>query len=539
MSKKAHVTLSPDYRIGKVEDRLFGAFLEPIGPWISGGIYNPAHPEADELGMRKDILREVREFGMSAVRLPGGNFVSGWDWKDSIGPKDLRKTRIDLAWRQYETNQFGHDEYLEWARRAGVEPLYTLNLGTGDINDAIACVEYTNHPGGSYWSDLRKKNGHADPYGVKIWYLGNEMDGPWQIRSWEKDPHGYGVLAHETSKAVKWMDPTIETVACVSCSPYLATYPKWDVDVLEECYDSVDYVSLHHYHAAPVGDIGALMNASSEFEAYIRTELSVCDYMKSRRRSSKTMMLSFDEYAAMYKPGKPVRPASNGIVPSDVFTANGKEHEVRFFDPNARNSDTPAFFKRNQMLGALAASSIIMTLLRHADRIKIGCMTGGIRNAIAFDNEHVWRTATYYPYLLMNRYGRGISLLPSVSGPMFDVPGYAVDEFAQCPAYEGVQAIEAAAVMDEESGELRVFLVNRDPADAVATRMDVRGFGGYRLIEHVELHSEDLEASNSFETPDSIRPALNRDTRLDDGFIETNLKPLSFNMIRLGRAPKA
>ncbi len=534
MAKKAKVTLQPDYRIGKVEDRMFGAFLEPIRGWVSGGVYNPMHPEADELGFRKDVLRAVREFGMPAIRLPGGNFVSGWDWKDSIGPKNQRKSHLDLAWRQYETNQFGHDEYLEWSRRAGTEPLYTLNLGTGDINDAIACVEYTNHSGGTYWSDLRKANGHADPYDVKVWYLGNEMDGPWQIRSWEKDPKGYGVLAHETSKAIKWIDPRIETVACVSCSPYLSTYPQWDIDVLEQCYDSVDYVSLHHYHAAPEGNIGALLNASSEFEAYIRTELAVCDYMKSRRRSAKTMMISFDEYAAMYKPAGKTLTGNAGIIPSDVFTANGKDRPVLRFDPGAKDDGVMAQrLQRNQMLSALGSASIIMTLLRHADRIKIGCMTGGAHMAIAFDNTHVWKSATYYPYYLMSKYGRGISILPVVDGPTFDVPGYKVDEFAQCPPHEGVQAIEAAAVADEETGEVRIFLINRDITEDVLVDLDVRGYEGYRLIEHVELYDPTLSAANTFESPDALLPKKNPDTRLDVGRIALQAKSLSWNMIRL------
>lgn len=534
MAKKAKVTIQPDYRIGQVADRMFGAFLEPIRSWVSGGVYNPSHPEADEAGFRQDVIRAVREFGMPAIRLPGGNFVSGWDWKDSIGPKAQRKAHLDLAWRQYETNEFGHDEYLQWARKAGVEPLYTLNLGTGDINDAIACVEYTNHEGGTYWSDLRRQNGQADPYNVKVWYLGNEMDGPWQIRSWEKDPTGYGVLAHETSKAVKWVDPSIETVACVSCSPYLATYPKWDVDVLEQCYDSVDYVSLHHYHAAPEGDVGALLNASSEFEAYIRTELAVCDYMKSRRRSKKTMMLSFDEYAAMYKPAGTTWTGNAGIIPSDQFTANGKDRPVLRFDPGAKGDGVMAQrLQRNQMLSALGSASIIMTLLRHADRIKIGCMTGGAHMAIAFDNEHVWKSAAYYPYYLMNKYGRGTSLLPVVEGPTFDVPGYKVDEFAQCPSHEGVQAIEAASVVDDQTGELRVFLVNRDILEDVLTDLDLRGFAGYRLVEHVEFYDPTLIAANTYEQPDMLVPMRNPDTKLEDGSISVMLKSLSWNMIRL------
>ena len=219
MSKKAKVSVNPNFKIGEISKRLYGAFLEPIGTMVNGSMYNPNHLTADEQGFRKDWIDALKEFGIPAVRLPGGNFVSGWDWKDSIGPKDLRKKHLDLAWHQYYTNDIGHDEYLQWTEKIGAEPMYTLNLGTGDINDAVYNVEYTNHEGGTYWSDLRKKNGHDKPYGVKMWYLGNEMDGPWQVASWEKDPKAYGVKANEVSKAIKWVDGTIETAVCVSASP--------------------------------------------------------------------------------------------------------------------------------------------------------------------------------------------------------------------------------------------------------------------------------------------------------------------------------
>ena len=275
--KTSKVTVHPSFRIGAISPRLFGAFLEPIGSMVNGSMYNPKHPTADDLGLRQDFMDGLRSAGLPSVRLPGGNFVSGWNWKDSIGPREQRKAHLDLAWHQFIPNDVGHDEYLQWAERVGAEALYTVNLGTGTLNDAADIVEYSNFESGTYWSDLRRKNGHSAPYGVKIWYLGNEMDGPWQIASWEKNPTGYGVLAHETSKAMKFIDPTIETAACVSSSPFLSHYPEWDLKVLEECYETVDYISMHHYHSAPVGDIGALLAGYKAFEQYIQTEIGLCD----------------------------------------------------------------------------------------------------------------------------------------------------------------------------------------------------------------------------------------------------------------------
>ena len=238
MAKRARITIHPDFSIGEISPRLFSAFLEPIGTMVNGTMYNPKHPTADEQGFRGDFIEGLKKSGLPAVRLPGGNFVSAWQWKDSIGPKDQRKVHLDPAWYQYITNEVGHDEYLQWAEKAGTAPLYTVNLGTGTMQDAMDIVEYTNHEGGTYWSDLRRKYGHEKPYGVDTWYLGNEMDGHWQLGSWEKDPRGYGVLCHETSKAMKWIDPTIKTAACGSSASFMEHFPEWDEKVLDQCYIS-------------------------------------------------------------------------------------------------------------------------------------------------------------------------------------------------------------------------------------------------------------------------------------------------------------
>lgn len=536
--KKASITVNKDYEIDTVEDRVYGAFLEPIRNWVYGGIYNPKHPTADDMGFRQDILEAVKEFGMPAIRLPGGNFVSGWEWRDSIGPLNERKANLDLAWRQYEPNIIGHDEYIEWARRANTEPMYTVNLGTGDITSAIQCVEYSNHPGGTYWSDLRVKNGYKDPHKIKTWYLGNEMDGPWQIRSWQKDPKGYGVLAHETSKAMKWVDPSIETVACVSCSPYLNTYPEWDLPVLEQCYETVDYVSLHHYHGAPIGSMDAYLNASSAFEDYIRTEIAACDYMKTKLRTKKTMMLSFDEYGSMFKKSGKTYTGKAGQVPFEDFTDGMKGRPFQHYDPNAKEVKTESMLSnrhQNQLLNALTSASILMTFIRHADRVKIGGMTGGVRGAIAFDNQHVWKSATYYTYYLMSKYGRGTSILPVVKSPTFDVKGYNIDEFAQSMPYEDVPSVESAVVRDDHTNDINIFILNRDVENDVEMTLDLKSFENYRLIEHIEIQSDNLEKGNTYEQPDQIVPSFNKETSFDDGMLKFKAKNLSWHLIRLGK----
>ena len=533
--KKARITLHPSYKIGEISPRLYGAFLEPIGSMVNGSMYNPKHPTADEQGFRQDFIQGLKEAGLPCVRMPGGNFVSGWNWKDSIGPMKDRKAHLDTAWFQYIPNDVGHDEYLQWAEKCGAEALYTVNLGTGTLQDAMDIVEYTNFEGGTYWSDLRKKNGHEKPYKVKTWYLGNEMDGPWQIASYQKDPRAYGVLAHETSKVMKWVDPTIETVACVSSSPHLNHYPDWDRQVLEQCYETVDYISMHHYHSAPIDHVGGLLAAYQSFEDYIRTEISLCDYIQTHKRVKKKMLISFDEYAASYRP-------ANGVH----LGVGGRQHDLNFysFDPNRTYvrhdpddwSTRRMFKKSGEMPRTLAAASITLSLLRHADRIKIGCATSGLHQLCATSREHAWKSAAYYPMTQLMRFGQGTSLQTVVDCETYDVEPYAIDDMNQYGGFEKVQYIQSAAALNEEKGEMTLFVINADPSDVHELTLDVRAFSGYKFAEHAALYSADPNACNDYENPNVLQPVAITDTTCENGILTAILQPMSWNMIRFTRA---
>ncbi len=529
--KKASMTLHPDFRIGEISGRLFGAFLEPIGSMVNGSMYNPKHPSADEQGMRKDFYGALKEAGLPAVRLPGGNFVSGWQWKDSIGPMEQRKTHLDMAWFQYIPNDVGHDEYLQWAEKAGAEAIYTVNLGTGSLQDAADCVEYTNFEGGTWWSDLRRKNGHPAPYGVKTWCLGNEMDGPWQIASWEKNPRGYGVLAHETSKAMKWVDPSIETMACVSSSPFLSHYPDWDREVLEECYSAVDYISLHHYHSAPPDMPQALLAGYQAYEDYIRTEIALCDYVKTKLRSKKNMMLALDEYAGMIRPRGESHLGLAGRQNAEMFGVFVPDRKYVKHDPD--DWSTRRMPPRgNEMLQTLSLASTMLVMLHHADRLKIGCATGGLAALCATDREHVWKGAAYYPFTQMIRWARGDSLVCEVSCERYDVPGYAIDDMNQYGGFTGVQTVQAAAALNGEAGELTVFVINADGAEEQELTLDVRGFEGWRFEEHLEMSAEGEDDFNSWEHPDRLVPRRNSETRAEKGILTARLKKESWNVLR-------
>ena len=170
-----------------------------------------------------------------------------------------------------------------------------VNLGTGTPAEAANLVEYCNHPGGTAWSDLRRQNGHAEPHGIKLWCLGNEMDGPWQICHLSAED--YGKKALEAAKMMRWVDPTIELVACGSSNSVMSTFPEWDRIVLEYLYEQVDYISLHNYYGhTDVETLGDFLASFYDMDQFIRTVVATADYVKAKKRSRKRLYLSFDEW---------------------------------------------------------------------------------------------------------------------------------------------------------------------------------------------------------------------------------------------------
>lgn len=527
MARKTKITVHPLFTVGEISPRLFSAFLEPIGTMVNGSMYNPKHPSADEQGFRQDWMQGLKEAGLIAVRLPGGNYVSCWNWKDSIGPREGRKAHLDMAWHQYITNEVGHDEYLQWAEKIGAEPLYTVNLGTGGLQDAIDLVEYTNHEGGTWWSDLRRKNGHEKPYGVKTWYLGNEMDGPWQLGSWEKDPKGYGVLCNETSKAMKWVDETIETAVCGSSAPFMAHYPQWEEEVFSQCYETVDYLSLHHYHIAPPGDFKALLGGSVFYEDFIRTEIAMCDLVQAKMRSPKKMMISFDEYGTMAIPNARLHP---GYGPHNMAATHYRFDPERKYVRHDPDRMEERAFPGGDMLHALTLASTQLAFLHHADRVKIGCMTSGLNALCSSNHDHVWKSASHYVLTQLMQYARGMSLETAVEGETFDIPGYAINDTSEYPDKEGVNWVDAACAWERKEGSLHLFVLNKNPQEDYPLEINVSAFRDCTFLKHLALYSEDFDARNSYETPDRIQPRQETSAVFRDGYLTARLKPLSWNV---------
>jgi alpha-N-arabinofuranosidase len=497
---KARLHVDREYVVGRSEGRLFGSFIEHLGRAIYGGIYEPGHPEADPHGLRKDVLRLVRELNVPVVRYPGGNFVSSFDWEDSIGPAADRPRRLDLAWRSVEPNAFGLDEFVRWAREAGTEPMMALNLGTRGIDAARNLVEYCNHPGGSYWSDKRKANGAAGPYGITMFCLGNEMDGPWQVG--QKTAEEYGRLTSEVAKALKLFDPGLELVACGSSFEKMPTFPAWEATVLESCYESVDYLSLHSYFGNRDGDLPSFLGSSVGMDSFIKSVVATCDFVKAKKRSKKTMYLSFDEWNVWFHSlaaDKKVEPWS--VAPpllEDVYT---------FED-------------------ALVVGCLLMTLLKNADRVKIACLAQLV-NVIApimtANGGPAWRQTIFYPFLHASRYGRGTVLDVRVHSPVYE-----------SHMYGDVPYLETAAVADESRGTLAIFAVNRGTTEKLELEADLHGFEGMKLIEHIELTHPDPKATNTREKPDEVAPrTATGKARMDGDSLSVRLEPLSWNVLRL------
>lgn len=498
--KQANMILDKDYAIARIDPRIYGSFIEHLGRAVYGGIYEPDHPTADAEGFRLDVIDMVRKLGVPVVRYPGGNFVSGFNWEDSIGPRDRRPARLDLAWFTTETNEVGLHEFVHWARKAGSEVMYAVNLGSRGADAARNVVEYANHPSGSYWSDLRIQNGEKEPFGIKLWCLGNEMDGPWQMG--HKTAAEYGRAACEAGKMMKWVDPSIELVACGSSSSEMPTFGSWEYEMLDECYDTIDYVSLHRYYGNPTNDTPGFLARSMDLDAFIKTVVSICDAVGGKKHSKKKLNLSFDEWNVWY---------------------HSNEQDKEVWKQGKWNRALPLLEDIYNFEDALLAGSMLITFLRNADRVKIACLAQLV-NVIApimtRNGGGCWAQTIFYPFMHASCYGRGTSLRALVNSPVYD-----------CRDYDAVPLIDSTAVMGDD-GSVTVFCVNRDTAEDCVLSIDLRAFDKLRFAEHIVLHHDDVKAVNTEEHPDNVAPAAGAPASVDGGRASVVVPALSWNVIR-------
>jgi alpha-N-arabinofuranosidase len=467
-----------------LDRRLLGAFLEHLGRAIYTGVYDPGNPLSDERGFRSDVIDEIRQMGVPIMRYPGGNFVSGYNWLDGVGPKDQRPTVLERAWNSIETNQFGTNEFIEWCRLVDTEPLLGFNMGTGTPEQAVAYVEYCNFDRGTKWSDLRRSHGYERPHNVRYWCLGNEMDGPWQMGT--MPAREYGRKARDIARQIRVIDPALELIACGSSSPNMPTYLVWDREVLEECYDQVDGISLHNYYgnteSLTGNDTSRYLAMNLDMERQMQEIGAVCDYVQGLRKSPKRLWLSFDEWNVWYR------------ARSGTFVNGQRQFAPKLLEEPYNLED------------ALLVGGFVNALLRQAERTRVACLAQ-IVNVIApltTSPTGLLRQTIYYPYAWSLKYAHGRVLDLQVASDTYEIragnlrPDVARDDL--------VPFVDVVITHDRERNEAAVFMLNRDLDGERELVLDWRDPMPTRVLACETLTGPDLKAINTFDAPNRVTP---------------------------------
>ncbi len=493
--KPTRIRLHPAFALGKVDPRIFGGFLEHLGRAVYQGVYDPDSRHADEHGFRADVLAALRELRMTAMRYPGGNFASGYHWRDGVGPGDQRPAVRELAWNSIEPNTFGTDEFIALCRRMNWDPMLTVNLGTGTPEEARDWVEYCNGPAGTRTANRRAANGNPDPFHVRLWCLGNEMDGQWQLGH---GPAGqYAVHARQAAQMMKAVSPEIELVVCGSCGTSLPTYMEWDRTVLESLGDLADYVSLHRYVGNPGNDTADYLAVGTAVDRQIEEMDAACRFVQARRRSRKRPWLCFDEWNVWYK-----------------------NHEN-----NGRGKIAPHLLEEiYNFEDALVVAGFLHSFLRHADVLRIANLAQ-IVNVIApilTRGDDLLVQSIFHPFKMFATRRDGIALKPVVEGPRY-----------RSPSWGPTTCVDASAVMAPH--RLHVFATNRSLDTAAEIAVDLVD-AQLTAVERGELLTHtDPKAVNTFEAPNEVKPVDFRDVGFKDGHARFELPPLSLAALTLVR----
>ena len=483
-SGPARVVINQTRIRSELDRRLLGSFLEHLGRSVYTGVYEPGSPLADSHGFRTDVISQVKGLGVPIIRYPGGNFVSGYNWLDGVGPKDKRPTVLDRAWNTMETNQFGTNEFMDWCKLVGTEPLLGMNFGTGSAEMAIAYVEYCNVEKGTKWSELRRSHGYEAPHNVRVWCLGNEMDGPWQIG--HMPARDYGRKARDVARQMRDIDPDLKLIACGSSNREMPTYLVWDREVLEECYDQVDAISLHCYYGNTKelsGENSARYLAMNlDLELQIREISAVCDYVQGLQKSPKRLWLSFDEWNVWYRARD--RKALDG---QRAFAPKLLEEVYNLED-------------------ALLVGGFLNSLLRQSDRVRVACLAQ-IMNVIAplvTNKTSVLRQSIYYPYAWALQHAHGRVLDLQVESETYPISSEGLrSDFARD---DHVPYLDVAATIDPSNGQVSVLMLNRDLQSERELVLDWRDPTPTRVLSCETLTGTDLKAFNTFDDPNRVVP---------------------------------
>jgi len=485
----------------RISPELFGSFVEHMGRCVYGGIFAPGDAMADENGFRTDVIELTKEMGVTAVRYPGGNFVSGYRWEDGVGPKDQRPRRLDLAWRSIETNQFGLNEFMSWIERVGAKPVMAVNLGTRGLEDAARLVEYTNTDFGTELSELRKKHGRNETYDIRFWCLGNEMDGPWQVG--HKTAEDYGKLAAETAKAIRLVDPNVELVACGSSFEEMPTFGEWETTVLEHTFDNVDLISMHAYYEKFDDDSLSFLAASARMDRFIKGVIERADRVAEAKGSDKKINISFDEWNVWYQK-----------------RFEGVE--------NLEFVEAPKLIEDEYTVeDAVVVGGLLMALVKNADRVKVACQAQLVNIIAPIRTEPgvpAWRQTIFYPFALTAAVAGHELLELELSTAKRD-----------SALFKDLPMTDAVVARDPETAELRIFLLNRELAESTTMHLDLEGFGDYQLVEALYLGGDDLALTNNQQNPEQVVPQTLGAVEVKAGGLTATLPAASWTVIRLAQ----
>ena len=492
-TSNAQVFLDTNRTIAPISPLLFGGFAEHMGRCVYEGIYDPESPHADSQGLRKDVLEALRDQAYTVIRYPGGNFLSGYNWLDGVGPKEQRPRRRELAWQSTETNQFGTNEFIAFCSAIDAAPMLAVNMGTGTIQSASDLVEYCNVSDGTYWSDLRASHGFREPHDVRYWCVGNEMDGPWQIG--HLDAVAYGKKALEAAKMMKWQDPTINTVLCGSSNDRMPTYPEWDRTALEIAWEAMDYHSMHYYAGNRDDDTTSYLASAVLFERFVDTLEGTLRYVKAKRRSKHDVYLSWDEWQVWYK-GDPVQ---------------GNWTEAPHLAEEIYNLED-----------ALVVAQWLNVFLRKSHVLKVACVAQ-IVNVISWlhtRRDGLLKHPSFYAFKLFSNLARGEAL---------DVEVKATE--VETKQFDAVPTLDVSASYDAETGGGAIFLVNRNQTEAVATNIYWQDKKAIRIKKAWQLAGSDPKEANSWDEPNRLIANAIPVPKVDAGSTTINLPPLSFTVL--------
>ncbi|MFC4063353.1 arabinosylfuranosidase ArfA [Actinoplanes subglobosus] len=499
---RAHLTLHPAFRVGAVDRRLFGGFVEHLGRHIYDGIHEPGHPTAGPDGFRRDVVELVRELGVTTIRYPGGNFVSNHRWEDGVGPAGERPRRLDLAWHSTETNRVGLHEFQQWLDLVGGELMLAVNLGTRGVPEALDLLEYTNVPSGTTRSDQRRANGREEPFGVTMWCLGNEMDGPWQVGHRSADD--YGKLASQVAKAMRLVDNRLQFVVCGSSGRNMPTFGAWERTVLEHTYDDVEYISCHAYYQETDGDLGSFLASGVDMAAFIEEVVATADHVRAVKRSGKRIQISFDEWNVWY------------------FTRwNAQEGTFDIGDwPVAPRLLEDVY----TVADAVTVGGLLITLLNHADRVtsaSLAQLVNVIAPIMTEPGGPAWRQTTFFPFSLTSRAARGTALAVTI-----DAGTVTTKRYGEVPA------VAAAATVDD-GGTVHLFLQNRDTTGPATVTVDLTGFPELSSATATGIWDDDPYAANTLTEPDRVTPRPNDTASISGNIVTITLPQVSWTRITL------